>query len=153
MHRSGSEKNHAEDSGRAVLARRTLRRGRRQVQRAVADQLVVGERDCRDYTKRLVSPLPTMQNFDNAIRLTRGFHFFCSTGLVEVLTGDDRLSGLNSEVLVEMKDNLIGEESRYSPSDYNCSKMLRFSDNSITRASVLQAIEELATYMVTTTQS
>jgi hypothetical protein len=60
---------------------------------------------------------------------------------------------LNSEVLVEMKDNLIGEESRYSPSDYNCSKMLRFSDNSITRISVLQAIEELATYMVTTTQS
>jgi hypothetical protein len=67
--------------------------------------------------------------------------------------------GLSPDLLVEMKDNLIGEESRRSWLDYNRPRMLRLSDrytksrgrrdlvehdNPATRAHVLQAIEELA---------
>jgi hypothetical protein len=66
---------------------------------------------------------------------------------------------LNPDLLVETKDNSIGEESRRSWLDYNRPGMLRLSDqytnsrgrrdlvehdNPATRAPVLQAIEELA---------
>jgi hypothetical protein len=66
---------------------------------------------------------------------------------------------LNPDLLVEIKDNSIGEESQRSRPDYNCPRTLYLSDqytnshgrrdlvehdNPATRASVLQAIEELA---------
>jgi hypothetical protein len=66
---------------------------------------------------------------------------------------------LNPDLLVETKDNSIGEESRRSWPDYNRLGTLRLSDrytnsrgqcdlvehdNPATRAPVLQAIEELA---------
>jgi hypothetical protein len=66
--------------------------------------------------------------------------------------------GLNPDILVEKKDNSIEEESRRSQSDYNRSETLRLTNrytNSrgwsdfvehndlVTRAPVLQAIEEL----------
>jgi hypothetical protein len=75
--------------------------------------------------------------------------------------------GLNPDLSVEMKDNLIGEESRYSRSDYNRPGMLRLSDwytnsrsrrdlvehdNPATRTHVLQAIEELARTSRTSTE-
>jgi hypothetical protein len=66
---------------------------------------------------------------------------------------------LNLDLLVEAKDNSIGEESQRSRPDYNRPGMLRLSDrytnsrgqrdlvehdNPATRAPVLRAIEELA---------
>jgi hypothetical protein len=74
---------------------------------------------------------------------------------------------LNPNLLVEMKDNSIGEESRRSWSDYNRPGTLRLSDrytnsrgrcdlvehdNPATRAPVLQAIEELARASRTSTE-
>jgi hypothetical protein len=71
--------------------------------------------------------------------------------------GDPR--GLNPDLLVETKDNSIGEESRRSRPDYNRPGMLHLSDRYTTsrgrhdlvehnnpsmRAPVLQAIKELA---------
>jgi hypothetical protein len=66
---------------------------------------------------------------------------------------------LNPDLLVETKDNLIGEESQHSRPDYNRPGMLCLSDrytnsrgrhdlvehdNPAMRAPLLQAIEELA---------
>jgi hypothetical protein len=74
---------------------------------------------------------------------------------------------LNSDLLVETKDNLIGEESRRSRPDYNRPGTLRLSDrytnsrsrrdlvehdNPAMRAPVLQAIEELARISTTSTE-
>jgi hypothetical protein len=71
--------------------------------------------------------------------------------------GDPR--GLNTDLSVKMKDNLIGEEIQHSWPNYNHSGTLRLSDrytnscglhdlveddNPATRAPVIQAIEELA---------
>jgi hypothetical protein len=75
--------------------------------------------------------------------------------------------GLNPDLSVEIKDNLIGEESRCSRPDYSHLVMLRLSDrytnshgrrdlvehnNPATRAPVLQAIEELARTSRTSTE-
>jgi hypothetical protein len=72
---------------------------------------------------------------------------------------DGDLWQLNPDLLVETKDNSIGEESRCSRPDYNHLGALRLSDrytnsrgwrdhvehdNPAMRASILQAIEELA---------
>jgi hypothetical protein len=74
---------------------------------------------------------------------------------------------INPNLLVEMKDNSIGEESRRSRPDYNRLGALRLSDrytnshgrrdlvehdNPATRAPVLQAIEELARTSRTSTE-
>jgi hypothetical protein len=74
---------------------------------------------------------------------------------------------LNPDLSVEMKDNSIGEESRRSWPDYICQGMLRLSDrytnshrrcdlvehdNPVTRAPVLQAIEELGRTSITGTE-
>jgi hypothetical protein len=75
--------------------------------------------------------------------------------------------GWNLDLLMEMKNNSIGEESRRSGPDYNRPGMLRLSDrytnsrgwrdlmehnNLATRALVLQAIEELARTSRTSTE-
>jgi hypothetical protein len=72
---------------------------------------------------------------------------------------DGDLWGLNPDLLLETKDNLIGEENRRSQPDYNHPRTLRLSnwytnshgrcdlvehDNPATSPLVLQAIEELA---------
>jgi hypothetical protein len=74
---------------------------------------------------------------------------------------------LNLDLSVEMKDNSIGEESRRSRPDYNRPGMLHLSnrytnsrgrrdlvehENPAMRASVLQAIEELARTNRTSTE-
>jgi hypothetical protein len=74
---------------------------------------------------------------------------------------------LNSDLLVEMKDNLYGEENRCSRSDYNRLGTLHLSDrytnsrgrrdlvehdNPATMSHVLQAIEELARTSRTNTE-
>jgi hypothetical protein len=75
--------------------------------------------------------------------------------------------GLNPDLSVETEDNSIGEESRRSRPDYNRLEMLRLSnwytnscgwcdlvehDDPTTRASALQAIEELARTSRTSTE-
>jgi hypothetical protein len=74
---------------------------------------------------------------------------------------------LNSDLLMEMKDNSIGEESRRSGPDYNRLGTLHLSDqytnsrgrrdlvehdNPATRASVLQATKELVRTSRTSTE-
>jgi hypothetical protein len=75
--------------------------------------------------------------------------------------------GLNHDLLVEMKDKWIGEDSRCSRHDYNRPRRLHLSDrytnsrdrrdlveydNPATRAPVLQAIEELLRTTITSNE-
>jgi hypothetical protein len=97
-------------------------------------------------------------------RMLRTWHMM-PTVISTRLDGDPW--GLNPDLLVEMKDNSIGDESRCSRPDYNHPRMLHLSDrytnsrgrrdlvehdNPAMRAPVLQAIEELARRSRTSTE-